>query len=145
VEREIALPSPLNSDSMYLPGLAYDRSSNAFLISGLSLLAKSPGPAQFWKVSLGGALISGPIIVPGATLSLEGLVEVQDGRVFGADYAVGKLFAFSHDLTLNPSGDRSFRIGVGVSRPAFGVYDTHTGQYALSGVVGPGVFLQEGV
>ena len=145
VEREIPLPSPLDF-SVYLPGLAYDRFSDSFLLSGEPVLADSAGPGELWKVSMDGAVISGPIKVPGeVALSLEALVEFRDGRVFTADYAAGKLLAFNRDLTPNPSEERVFRIGLGISRPAFGVYDPRAGRYALGGVVGVGVFLREGV
>ena len=145
VEREIPLPAPLNSGSVYTPGLAYDHFSRSFIVSAVPVFANSAGPGEFWKIGFDGAAISGPIVVPGGAVSLEGLAELPNGRIVAADYAAGKLFTFNADLTPDPSGVRSFQIGSGVSRPGLGVSDPRTRRYAFSGVVGPGVFFQEGV
>jgi hypothetical protein len=146
VEKEIPLGSPFDTGELYPPGLAYDHFSQSFVLSGEPVLASSAGPGEFWRVGLDGSLRSGPILAAGgAALSLEALAELRDGRIVAADYAEGKLRAFNRDLTSDPSGERDFRIGVGVSRPGGGVYDPLTRRYALSQVVAAGIFLREGV
>jgi hypothetical protein len=120
VLREIPVGSPVD----YITGLTY-LSSGAFLVSNAS--------ANIWTVALDGTVTAGPAEVAQAG-DLEAVVALADGRVYASDYSAGTLFAFDASLGRQPSLDRSYAIGVGLSRGFDAVWDPQTGGLIINGL-----------
>ena len=120
VLQEIAVGAPVD----YITGLAYV-SPGAFLVSNAS--------PNIWTVALDGTVTGGPVEVPGVG-DVEGLVALPDGRIYASDYTAGTLFAFDGNLGRLPSLDRSYAIGVGLSRAFEAVWDPATGGFIMQGI-----------
>ncbi len=120
VLQEIPVGPPVD----YITGLTYV-SSGAFLVSNAS--------ADIWTVALDGTVTAGPVVVAGVG-DVEGLVAHPDGRVFASDYTAGTLFAFDANLGRQPTRDRSYAIGIGLSRAFDAVWDPATGGFVINGL-----------
>ena len=117
------IPVPLPPDEAYITGLAY-LGKDGFLIS--------TADNNMWRVTVDG-IATGPINVPEAA-GIEGLALMPNGHVYAADYALGKLLAFDTTLQRDPSGDRAYPIGVGLTRSSDGFWDPATNNWVLMGL-----------
>ena len=121
VLKEIGVSLP--PEEAYITGLAY-LGKDGFLVT--------TADNNMWHVALDGS-VTGPVNVPDAT-GIEGLATLPDGRVYAADYTLGRLLAFDKNLRRDLGRDRSYEIGVGLSRAFDGFWDTSTGAWALLGL-----------
>ncbi len=85
-----------------------------------------------WTLDFGGNVVGGPVVLPGVT-SVEGLVQLRDGRIVAAAYRAGTLFFFDQDLNRLPADDRDYSIGVGVSLPRGVGWNTDTTEHLILG------------
>lgn len=108
----------------YISGLTY-LSSGVFLVS--------TGDENLWAIGVDGSVLSGPTPVGGA-FGIEALTAVPGGRVYAASYTGGTLLAFDNKLQRDPSSDRPFPIGVGISRSFDAVWDPLTAGWAFQGL-----------
>jgi hypothetical protein len=120
VLQEIPVGPPVD----YITGLTY-LSSGAFLVSNAS--------PNIWTVALDGTVTGGPAVVAEAG-DIEGLVALADGRVYAGDYTAGRLFGFDADLVRQASLDRSYAVGLGLSRTIDAVWDPTTGGFIMNGL-----------
>lgn len=121
VQQEIPIVG-LPPEENYVTGLTY-ATTGQFLISTAS--------PNIWTVSLDGAVTAGPVAVAEAG-DVEGLVALPDGRVYASDYTAGMLFGLDANLARQPSLDRSYEIGVGLSRTFDAVWDPTTGDLLVN-------------
>jgi hypothetical protein len=124
VEREIRLGAPLAGPEIYVLGLTW-------LPDDRLLISLDDG--SLWTVGMDGAVLAGPVRAPDLP-SAEALVRLNDGRVMAATYASGRLLAFDANLARVSSGDRTFPVGPGLSRPLEGVWDALSGRYLMLGI-----------
>jgi hypothetical protein len=117
VQRDIPVAVP------YITGLTYVPPGR-FLVS--------TADQNIWTVGLDGSIVSGPVAVPEAA-DVEGLT-LADGQVVAADYTAGSLFIFDKKLRRTSDRDRSFPIGVGISRTFDAVWDPISGGWAVQGL-----------
>jgi hypothetical protein len=122
VEQEIKLGPPLAE--AYVLGIAF-LPPDGFLVS--------TDAAELWTIGLDGQVRSGPVTAPGLPM-VEALVRLENGRVFAAAYSAGKLTALDATLARDPTVDRQFTIGPGLSRAITGVWDPVTECYLLLGM-----------
>lgn len=122
VQREIMTQLP--PAFAYITGLTY-LSSGAFLVS--------TSDENLWTIGVDGSVISGPTPVAD-TFAIEGLTAVPGGRVYAAGYSGGVLRAFDNMFRRDPSGDRPYPIGIGISRAFDAVWDPATAGWAFQGL-----------
>jgi len=120
VLQEIPVGPPID----YITGLAYLQ-SGSFVVSNAS--------ASLWTVALDGTVTAGPVDVEGVG-DVEALVALSDGRIYAGDYSAGKLFAFDAGLGRQQSLDRSYEIGIGLSRALDAVWDPVTSGLVANGI-----------
>jgi hypothetical protein len=78
------------------------------------LVATSFPSNTIWTLDLGGQLLAPPLSVSG-TETLDGVVQLDDGRVVAGDYESGRLLYFDPQLNRLPGDDRANTVGVGLS------------------------------
>jgi len=121
VLREIPIVG-LPPEESYITGLTYV-ATGQFLVSTAS--------PNIWTVGVDGTVTAGPVAVAEAG-DVEGLVALPDGRVYASDYTAGMLFGLDTNLARQPSLDRSYAIGVGLSRVFDAVWDPITGDLLVN-------------
>ena len=121
VQRDIMTQLP--PANAYITGLAY-LSSGVFLVS--------TADENLWTIGVDGSVLSGPTPVAD-TFEIEGLTAVPGGRVYAAGYSAGVLRALDDKLRRDPSGDRPYPIGIGISRAFDAVWDPATAGWAFQG------------
>lgn len=81
-----------------------------------------------WTLDLFGKIVDGPKTLPEAG-SIEGLIQLRNGRVVAVDYSAGTLFFFDESLSRLPEEDRNYKIGLGLSLPRGQAWNTETTEY----------------
>ena len=91
---------------------------------------------DIYTLDFDGNVLGGVVSVTG-NRSTEGLAQIGDGSIVAADYAAGTLTYFDADLVPTPDRDRSYRIGLGVSRFGGISWDPSTDEFILSAQPNP--------
>jgi hypothetical protein len=116
-----------------LPEFSYP-AGLGYLATGEFLVGEA---GRLWHVSSAGAVMGSATDVAG-TGDLEAVV-VAGGRIYAADYAGATFLGFDKMLNRTPSRDRSFQIGIGLSRSYNGFWDPLTERWILLGIDRDGV------
>jgi len=78
-----------------------------------------------------GNVVAGPAILE-EEASIEGLVQLADGRVAAADYSTGRIFFFDDNLNRLWGDDRECGVGLDLSQPAGMAWDSGKGTHVIS-------------
>lgn len=86
---------------------------------------------QIWTLDFSGNVIGAPVTLPGNT-SLEGIVQLDDGRVVASAYSSGQLFFLDANLNRLTGQDATYSVGVGLSIPWGVAWNPDAGEHLIA-------------